>query len=118
MRRRIHVALWIVVLFVRSVPGFEPAADPALATVRIKSHGASGTIIATTPGKSWILGCAHMFLDEHGRPSEAERQRALRLDGPAQPYAAKQRAAARLIAFDHDLDLSLIELDNGPFFYV
>lgn len=114
--------LWLALLFVlwpsSLVLGFEAAADPALATVRIKSHGASGTIIATAPGKSWILGCAHMFLDAHGRPSETERGRPLRLDGPAQPYAPKHRAAARLIAFDHDLDLSLIELDNGPFFYL
>jgi hypothetical protein len=118
MRRTYALALWVVVLFAGIARAFEPAADPALATVRIKSHGASGTIIATSAGKSWILGCAHMFLDAHGRPSEAERVRPLRLDGPAQPYGEKRRAAARLVAFDHDLDLSLIELDNGPFFYV
>src|SRR5207237_3382704 len=41
--------------------GAAPASDPALAVVRIKSHGASGTVIATAPGKSWILSCCHMF---------------------------------------------------------
>jgi len=64
------------------------------------------------------LGCGHMFLDEAGRPSEAERLRPFRIDGPPQPYAEKKRAAARLIAVDHDLDLSLIEIDNGPFYFV
>jgi hypothetical protein len=118
VRRTMLLALFFVLWPSSLAVGFEPAADPALATVRIKSHGASGTIIATTPGKSWILGCAHMFLDAHGRPSEAERGRPLRLDGPAQPYADKRRAAARVVACDHDLDLSLIELDNGPLFYI
>ena len=59
-----------------------------------------------------------MFLDARGNPSETERLRPLRLDGPGQPYAEKKRSAARLVAFDHDLDLSLIEIDNGPFFYI
>jgi hypothetical protein len=116
--RRIHICLLLVVCLVQRGHSFDPVADPSLATVRIKSHGASGTIIATAPGKSWILGCAHMFLDAAGRPSEAERQRALKIDGPAQPYADKKRAGTRLLAFDHDADLSLIEIDNGPFFYV
>ena len=49
------------------------AQDPTLACVRIKSHGASGTVIATTRGKSWILSCAHMFLDGDNRPSAALR---------------------------------------------
>jgi hypothetical protein len=99
--------------------GQEPAADPALAAVRLKSHGASATVIATTRGKSWLLGCAHMFLDEEGRPSAALRARRLVLDGPRQPYAVfPGRCACRLLAWDHDLDLSLLELDNGPFFHV
>ena len=59
-----------------------------------------------------------MFLDAAGRPSESERQRVLKIDGPAQPYADKKRAGTRLLAFDHDVDLSLIEIDNGPFFYI
>jgi hypothetical protein len=97
---------------------FEPASDPALASVRIKSHGASGTIIATQKGKSWILGCAHMHLDSFGRPSEESRKKELRIDGPNQPYADNKKAKARLLAWDHELDLSLIEIDNGPFYYV
>ncbi len=45
--------LFLFLLIVPPASAFEPAADPALAAVRIKSHGASGTVIATTPGKSW-----------------------------------------------------------------
>ncbi len=111
---RIFALLLAAVCLLPAAYGF----DPALATVRIKSHGASGTIIASTHGKSWILGCGHMFLDAAGRPSEAERQRPLKIDGPAQPYAEKKRAPARVLAVDHDRDLCLIEIDNGPFFTV
>src|SRR6516225_9016599 len=85
----------------------DPAADPALATVRIKSHGASGTIIATTEGRSWLLGCAHMFTDAIGNPSETARRKKLVIDGPAQPYATKKLAEVKLLAWDYDLDLSL-----------
>lgn len=93
-------------------------ADPTLASVRIKSHGGSGTIIATMEGRSWILSCAHLFTDQQGRPSEAERAKPLRIDGPLQPFAIKKRAEARLLACDYELDLSLIEIENGPFFQV
>jgi hypothetical protein len=95
-----------------------PQWDPANATVRIKSHGCSGTIIATTQGKSWILTCAHQYLDNFGRSSKEARERVIRIDGPPQPAAPQKRAPARLLAYDHDLDLSLIEIDNGPFFFV
>jgi hypothetical protein len=95
------------------------AQHPEQAAVRIRSHGASGTVIASQPGKSWILSCAHMFLDEAGNPSAALRHKVLTLDGPPQPLAQTQeRRPARLLAWDHHLDLSLIELDNGPFFFI
>ncbi len=101
----------------------EPAGDPALASVRIKSHGASGTVIASRPGKSWVLGCAHMLTDILGNPSEEARKLPLAIDGPVQPYAVfgpteAQKSTARLVAWDYDLDLSLIEIDNGPFHFV
>jgi hypothetical protein len=95
------------------------AQDPALAGVRIKSHGANGTVIATGPGKSYILSCAHMFLDGHDRPDPALQRKRLVLDGPEQPRAVvRGTAPARLVAVDFDRDLSLIELDNGPFAFV
>ena len=58
-------------IFAARLHAFAPADDPALATVHIKSHGASGTIIATEARRSWVLGCAHMFTDGWGEPSEA-----------------------------------------------
>lgn len=113
----VHRAALVLVLL---WPGVVRAqADPAQAAVRIKSHGASATVIATTRDKSWLLGCAHMFLDEQGRPSATLRAKKLVLDGPAQPQAVHPGTRpARLLAWDHDLDLSLMELDNGPFAFV
>ncbi|MCI0380325.1 MAG: serine protease [Gemmataceae bacterium] len=92
--------------------------DPALATVRIKSHGASATVIASAPGRSWLLGCGHMLADAAGRLDESLVKKPLALDGPPQPRASKPHAAARLRAFNLELDLCLIELDNGPFHFV
>ena len=96
----------------------EPSADPSLAVVRIKSHGASGTIIATTEGKSWILSCAHMFFGPHDTLDDKYTRKKIVIDGPAQPYAPQKLAATRLLGADADHDLSLIEIDNGPFNYV
>jgi hypothetical protein len=95
--------------------------DPSLATVRIGSHGGSGTIIATTQGRSWILSCAHMFTDRGMRPSAAARNKTLRIDGPAQTYLPAGRpgpASSRLVAIDYESDLSLIVLENGPCHYL
>jgi hypothetical protein len=102
----------------QEAPPLQPANDPAWAVVRIKSHGASATIIWTTKDQSYLLGCAHMLEDAKGHPSPEVRGRKLVIDGFAQPHAPKKLAAARLLAWDHDLDLSLIEIDNGPFHYV
>lgn len=123
MRQFIGTALILramigAILFVSKISAIEPANDPSLASVRIKSHGASGTIIATQEGRSWILGCAHMLEDGKGRPDPETRKRKIVMDGPAQPYAKKGLFATRLLAYDHALDLSLIEIDNGPFNYV
>lgn len=118
MRRPILLLLAAAYCFLPTAYGLEPAADPALAVVRIKSHGASATVIATAPGRSWLLGCAHMLADARGNPSEAARRKPFRIDGPAQPYAPAGKSAARLLAWDYDLDLSLLEIANGPFHFV
>ncbi len=110
--------LAVILLFPPFAPALDPAADPALATVRIKSHGASATIIASTEGRSWLLGCAHMFTDSAGNPSEAARGKKLVIDGPTQPYAPKKVAPVKLLAWDYDLDLSLLEIANGPFNHI
>jgi len=104
----------------RALFALEPASDPALASVRIKSHGASATVIATTEGRSWILGCAHMLTDDNGNPSAAARAKKFNIDGPSQIHARRKISptAARLLAWDYRLDLSLLVIDNGPFNYI
>lgn len=86
--------------------------DPSLAVVRIKSHGASGTVIWSRQGKSYILSCAHMF------DTPASLKRPLRIDGPVQPKAPRVLVKPKVLAVDFTLDLSLIELPNGPFYTV
>jgi hypothetical protein len=87
--------------------------------VRIKSHGASGTVIGTSKGKTWILSCCHMFFDHADRVDPTLLGRRLVLDGPQQPDAVlKSTAPSRVLAHDAALDLSLLELDNGPFYCV
>jgi len=117
MRHSLFV-LALAFIGVEPASSFEPARDPNLAAVRVKSHGASATVIATTPGKSWLLGCAHMFFDEHDQVDPALAARPIRLDGPVQPYAPRKAASARLVAVDAAADLSLLVLDNGPFHFV
>jgi hypothetical protein len=104
----------------RSIFGLEPTNNPQLATVRIKSHGASATVIATTQGKSWILGCAHMLADDKGKPSPALRAKTFYIDGPTQLHAVYKISPgpARLVAWDYQADLSLLVIDNGPFNYI
>src|SRR6516225_11268138 len=93
--------------------------DPTLAAVRIKSHGASGTVIGSTKGKTWILSCCHMFMGHGDQLDAALLQKRLVMDGPQQPDAVlKGVASSRVLAYDAKLDLSLIELDNGPFYCI
>lgn len=82
------------------------------AVVRIPSHGCSGTVIETGPGRSIILSCAHAF-------EGADARKPIRIDGTNQPHATKPRAtSAVLVKVDYRLDLALIEVDNGPYWCV
>jgi hypothetical protein len=112
------LSLFVLLLWLGPVAA-QQSFDPTRAAVRIKSHGASGTVIATTTGKSWILSCCHMFFGRGDQVDPALLKKALSLDGPQQPDAVSQSVAgARLLAYDARLDLSLIELDNGPFWCI
>lgn len=115
MRR---ILLLLALCWPAPLAALEPTGDPNLAAVRIKSHGASGTIIATSEGKSWILSCAHMLFDSRDRIDPGLAGKKFRLDGPVQPYAPKQTAEVTLLAVDGPADLSLLEIANGPFHYV
>jgi len=96
----------------------EPASSPlALAVIAIRSHGCSGTVIATGPGWSDVLSCAHMFYANDGHSISQERlHAALHTCGPAQPYARTGRCEAHLVRVDYRRDLSLIRIDNGPYY--
>lgn len=102
----------------QAAPASTLASHPALAEVRIGSHGASGTVIATMPGRSWILSCGHAFTDNQERPSSASRNKPIKLDGYPQPNAPQKLANARLLDVDYEHDLSLIVIDNGPFHFI
>jgi len=91
------------------------AGDPSLAryaVVRIPSHGGSGTVIETGPGRTLILSCAHAF-------QGADAQRPIKLDCPHNAAGQPKHVRIRLLAVgivDRD-DLSLIELNDGPLPY-
>src|SRR5262245_52088315 len=52
--------VWLLTLvFGLSTP--QAHAGPERAVVRLPSHGGSGTVIATTQNRTFILSCAHAF---------------------------------------------------------
>jgi hypothetical protein len=115
--KRFVGAFLVVLVFLGPLPA--QCWDPSRAAARIKSHGASGTVIGTIKGKTWILSCCHMFFGPEDAVDPEVLKRPLAMDGPPQPNAVlKGVAASRVLAYDATLDLSLIELDNGPFFCV
>jgi hypothetical protein len=87
-------------------------AGPEDAVVRVISHGASATVIHTEPGRTLLLGCAHAYRggDRHKRHV---------IDAPAPLAGAKSTGGRiRVLAVDHRLDLSLVEIPEGPLPYV
>lgn len=97
----------------------DPPADPRFAVVRIRSHGASATVIATEPGRSWILGCCHAYLDRRGKQiDQSLLVKPHKIDCAAgQPIQINGPAHARLVAYDSASDLSLLEVSAGPLWY-
>jgi hypothetical protein len=87
-------------------------AAPPDAVVRIPSHGCSGTIIATGPGESWVLTCAHAFA---GRA----RSKPLTIDvpSPSGGRTSGSRAKPEIVRLDEQGDLCLIRLPAGPLDY-
>jgi len=91
----------------------------ALAVIRIPSHGISGSVVATSPGKSYILTCAHGHYGRDGNGRDL-RTKPMAFDvphpTPDKPQPAKSRV--RAIGRPDDDDLVLIEFDVGPLPYV
>lgn len=112
----VMVAVGIVLLL--ACFGF--AQTPTLApyaVVEIPSHGASGTVIQTQPGRTLILSCAHMFLDQDDRPSAAMLRKPLRIVAPSPVSGGTQGVKMRVLKVDYARDLSLIEMTAGPLPY-
>jgi hypothetical protein len=86
-------------------------AAPADAVVRIISHGASATVIHTENGRSLLLGCAHAYQGK-------DRTKPMKIDVPVPQAGAAKNHTITLLAVDYDLDLSLVELKDGPLPYV
>jgi hypothetical protein len=90
---------------------FPLPAEPPDAVVRLPSHGASGTVIYTERGRSLILSCAHAF-------EGAARTTPVTLDVPCLRPGPPRPGRVKLLAVDYGLDLSLLELNDGPLDFV
>src|SRR5207245_4225665 len=87
-----------------------PPGQTPLAVVRLPSHGASGTVIATEPGKTLILGCGHAFTGgNHSKP--------IVIDVPTPQPGPAQRVGVQLLEVNYEDDLSLVLLRTGPVAY-
>lgn len=83
-------------------------ADPSDATVRLISHGGSGTIIATGEGWTLILSCAHCFQGQNrNKPVEVH----MRHPAPGQ----RQKVGVTVLAVSGvQDDVSLLRMNVGP----
>lgn len=98
----------VLALLICAAPALADATD---AVVRIPSHGASGTVIYTAKGKTLILSCAHML--EGGAVKKP-----IAIDAPSPTPGAPRDVGVKLLAYDFEADLSLIEVSDGPLPYV
>lgn len=91
------------------------AADVRDAVVRIPSHGGSGTVIETGPGKTKILSAAHVFRDpKTGKinPNLIKIDVPDPGDGTLVPHKAPMQVT-KVTTFQTS-DLALLEIDDGP----
>lgn len=86
---------------------------PADAVVLLKSHGGSGTAIATGEGWTLILSCAHCF-------EGASRNKPIQVAMPHPAPRPAKRVGLQVMAVGRteSVDLSLIKLNAGPVPYV
>jgi hypothetical protein len=86
------------------LPGIRPDGGQMIA-------GGSATVIYTAPGRTLLLGCAHLY--EEAMPNAKME---IKAPTPTQP-GSDPRRGSRLIAIDKNLDLSLVEMSVGPLPY-
>lgn len=101
-----RLAELVVALVALQLAGDATSAPPR-AVVRLTSHGASGTVVSTGPGLTWVLTCAHAFQGPY-------RTRRIVVDAPAPRGGAARSGGIRLVRADDRLDLALVELRAGP----
>jgi hypothetical protein len=90
--------------------GAVPPGESPLAVVRLPSHGASATVIATEPGKTLVLGCGHAF-------TGSNRSKPIVIDVPTPNPGPAQRVGVQLLDVNYEDDLSLVLLRTGPVDY-
>ncbi len=87
-----------------------PPGQAPLAVVRLPSHGASATVIATEPGKTLLLGCGHAFIGNN-------RRKPIVIDVPTFHPGHAQQVGVQLLEVNYEDDLSLVLLRTGPVDY-
>jgi hypothetical protein len=102
----LRLALAVVLLVGTTAPAL---ADPR-AVVRLGSHGASGVVIASGQGVSYILTAAHAFEGQ-------QRAKKIELDAP-DGQGAVRTGGIRLVKLDYGRDLALVEMRQGPLRHV
>lgn len=86
------------------------AREPVDLPVRIVSHGASGVVVETAPGRTLILSAGHAFTG----PGMATPI-ALDIAQASGEPRARGSGRKRVLAVDERADLALILLESGPF---
>ena len=102
------VAISVIFLFAQAA-----FANPEDAVVRITSHGGSGVVIATGPGWTVVLTCAHMF-------QGGDATRRIAVDAPFPRPGPPRKVGVQLVglARSGEGDLAVIQIQDGPFPYV
>jgi hypothetical protein len=109
----------LLLLFLLAAPAAAQI-DPTWAVVKIPSHGCSGCVIASNSARTLILTCSHAF-----KYMGTEQLDPALLARPIRLYACAQGGLTyqgprpvKLVKISGPLDLSLIELANGPLYAV
>jgi Trypsin-like peptidase domain len=113
-RRSLQTLLILLTTALAGLSQLARAASPyqlSGSVVRLISHGCSGTVIHTEPGRSFILTCAHAF-------AGPERTKRIVLDVPATQPTQPATVGIQLVEVDYDADLALLLLRAGPLEFV
>lgn len=115
MRPFVHLgwAVCVLLLLLPAQVAGQPIPSSAHAVVQIPSHGGSGTVVFTWPGRTLVLTCAHLW----GGAADQARRPVIMAPSPTTP-GGPRRVGTRLLTIDRRNDLALILLPDGPLPYV